>query len=659
MPLSTGQILNNRYRIVKLLGQGGFGAVYRAWDINLDRPCAVKENLDASPPAQQQFQREARILADLNHPNLARVIDYFFIPGQGQYFVMDFVEGQDLQQMLDLAGGPLPEAQVLGWIRQVCDALAYLHSQNPPVIHRDVKPANIKITPEGRAMLVDFGIAKVYDPNLKTTAGARAVTAGYSPPEQYGSGKTDARSDIYALGASLYTLLSGQAPVESVERSAGKTLLAPSSLNSSISPYTEKAILQAMDLNPAQRQHTASELKASLGSPPLVSPPLVAAQLYNTTAVQSPKRASPALPRIGLLLGGGLVVVLALILIGRQIGGKQAVAPTASRRPRLSTETPLPGGLPGPSQAVEASVPIKVSLTPPPEATSSSLPPSQTLLASPTRYGGPGARMAYSSLVGGNREIYLMNADGSDPINLTHNRANDWEPAWCLDGSRIAFASLRDRNWEIYLMNPDGSEQTNLTNVPADDQLPTWSPDKHWIAFQSDRGGNSEIFIIRPDGSQATNLTNHPANDGFPAWSPDGQWIAFQSDRDGHFEIYVIRPDGSQQNRLTSHTSGNLTPAWSPDGTRIAFASFRDDNPEIYTLNFADAMHAPESVSPLRLTNNPAHDLKPAWSPDGKQIAFQSDRSGSFQIYVVNPDGSGPLIRLTNSSENQYPAWQP
>jgi TolB protein len=208
-------------------------------------------------------------------------------------------------------------------------------------------------------------------------------------------------------------------------------------------------------------------------------------------------------------------------------------------------------------------------------------------------------------------------------------------------------------------MNPDGSEQTNLTNVPADDQLPTWSPDKHWIAFQSDRGGNSEIFIIRPDGSQATNLTNHPANDGFPAWSPDGQWIAFQSDRDGHFEIYVIRSDGSQQNRLTSHTSGNLTPAWSPDGTRIAFASFRDDNPEIYTLNFADAMHAPESVSPLRLTNNPAHDLKPAWSPDGKQIAFQSDRSGSFQIYVVNPDGSGPLIRLTNSSENQYPAWQP
>src|SRR5512136_785736 len=137
MPLSTGQILNNRYRIVKPLGQGGFGAVYRAWDMNLDRPCAVKENLDASSEAQTQFVREAKILANLINPNLARVIDYFFIPGQGQYFIMDFVEGADLQAMLD-QGGPLPEAQALSWILQICDALDYLHSQRPPIIHRDI-----------------------------------------------------------------------------------------------------------------------------------------------------------------------------------------------------------------------------------------------------------------------------------------------------------------------------------------------------------------------------------------------------------------------------------------------------------------------------------------------------------------------------------------
>ena len=218
MPLLPNQILNNRYRIVKLLGQGGFGAVYRAWDLNLDHQRAIKENLDTSPQAQRQFKREAQILDVLVHPNLPRVIDHFIVPNQGQYLVMDFVEWQDLGEML--MNGPLPEARVLPWIIQVCDALIYLHSQNPPVIHRDIKPGNIKITPDGRAILVDFGISKVYDPTLSTTVGARAVTPGYSPPEQYGKGATDARSDMYALGATLYHLLTGQAPPQWSFRSA-------------------------------------------------------------------------------------------------------------------------------------------------------------------------------------------------------------------------------------------------------------------------------------------------------------------------------------------------------------------------------------------------------------------------------------------------------
>ena len=135
------------------------------------------------------------------HPNLPQVKDQFVIAGQGQYLVMDYVDGQDLEELRCAAGGRLPEAQALSWISQVCDALDYMHRQTPPVIHRDLKPANIKITPEGRAVLVDFGIAKTYDPLLKTTLGARAVTPGYSPIEQYGTGVTDARTDLYSLGA--------------------------------------------------------------------------------------------------------------------------------------------------------------------------------------------------------------------------------------------------------------------------------------------------------------------------------------------------------------------------------------------------------------------------------------------------------------------------
>ncbi len=194
--LSVNQVIHNRYRIEGLVGQGGFGAVYRVWDMQLDTTCALKENFETSPAAQRQFIHEATILSGLQHPHLTRVIDYFSLPGQGQYMVMDFVEGEDLKTRLEKSGTFLPVSQVIPWILQIADALAYLHSQKPPVIHRDLKPENIIITPGNQVKLVDFGVAKIYDPALKTTMGARAVTPGYSPPEQYGHGTTDPRSDI-------------------------------------------------------------------------------------------------------------------------------------------------------------------------------------------------------------------------------------------------------------------------------------------------------------------------------------------------------------------------------------------------------------------------------------------------------------------------------
>ena len=145
MSLAVGEVLNIRYRIAALLGQGGMGAVYRAWDLNLKMAVAVKENYDASADAQRQFEREATLLARLSHPNLPRVTDHFAVPGRGQYLVMDYVEGESLESVLDRQA-TLPEEQAVAWTSQVCDALAYLHQQSPPVIHRDIKPANIFIT---------------------------------------------------------------------------------------------------------------------------------------------------------------------------------------------------------------------------------------------------------------------------------------------------------------------------------------------------------------------------------------------------------------------------------------------------------------------------------------------------------------------------------
>ncbi len=339
MPLAIGQVLHNRYRIVALLGQGGMGAVYRAWDLNLKIPIAIKENLETSAEAQQQFSQEAHLLARLAHPNLPRVSDYFTLPGQGEYLVMDYIEGEDLESKL--AGAvSLSESEVLPWILQVCDALSYLHSQQPAIIHRDIKPANIKITPTGRAVLVDFGIAKRFDPLLSTLAGARAVTPGYSPPEQYGGAATDARSDIYALGATLYHLLTGQLPAESVQRVAGSVPgLTPRAVNPAINPLIEQTILKAMAIPMERRFQDAAEMKsalqgsdgASLGTNvssmqghaptparPRPSPTPVEPLLHRPTTAPPPPKSfmQQYLPQ--LVLGGGIamLVLLAVIRVG-------------------------------------------------------------------------------------------------------------------------------------------------------------------------------------------------------------------------------------------------------------------------------------------------------------------------------------------------------
>jgi hypothetical protein len=264
MTLLQGQVLHDRYRVVAQLAQGGFGAVYKGWDISLNKPIAIKENLDTSPEAQRQFQHEAQILATLTHPNLPRVQDHFLLPGQGQYLIMDFIEGEDLQDMLVRLGQPLSEDYALAWITQVCEALAYLHTQNPPIIHRDIKPANIKITPQGKAVLVDFGISKIYDPKLRTTVGARAVTPGYSPVEQYGQGVTDTRSDVYALGATLYALLTGQEPQESVQRTLEDTLKSANQLNPQVMPTVAQVVHKAMIVSPSGRYQSVPELQTAL-----------------------------------------------------------------------------------------------------------------------------------------------------------------------------------------------------------------------------------------------------------------------------------------------------------------------------------------------------------------------------------------------------------
>ena len=274
------------------------------------------------------------------------------------------------------------------------------------------------------------------------------------------------------------------------------------------------------------------------------------------------------------------------------------------------------------------------------------------------------AQIAFTSERDGNREIYVMDADGGNPRRLTNSRLVDWAPSWSPDGRHIAFtANGRPGDWgarggdlEIYVMDANGSNPRRLTNNLRQDTDPAWSPEGKHIAYTSTIDRNQEIYVMDTDRGQPRRLTNSGnvhIHNWTPSWSPDSERIAFTSNRDGNLEIYVMDTDGGNQRRLTN--SGevhihNSKPSWSPDGRRIAFASNRDGNSEIYVMNTNGGQQ--------RNCTKDMHGDDPAWSPDGKRIVFVSERDGNKEIYTINADGRRDPRRLTdNPQADTSPAW--
>ncbi len=303
MTVKIGDILIGRYQIETLLGEGGMGAVYKAVDTFPRQPVtvALKEfrlgllpsedetqlhaeddltQLKKSPGARstftrqkagQQFKQEAQILHDFDHPNLPKVKDYFAI-GEDRFLVMELIEGLDLEKKLLQEDSPSPlEKDVLGMAHQILEALSYCHARH--IIHRDVKPANVIADEKGRVVLVDFGIARIFEENAQTIV--RGRTSYFSPPEQYSRrGQIDERSDIYSFGATMYNLLTGQPPEDAMERALGGTLVKPSDLNANISTKTEEIILKCLEMDQAKRFQNVGQVLAALdGHAPTRSQP--------------------------------------------------------------------------------------------------------------------------------------------------------------------------------------------------------------------------------------------------------------------------------------------------------------------------------------------------------------------------------------------------
>jgi Tol biopolymer transport system component/putative hemolysin len=285
--------------------------------------------------------------------------------------------------------------------------------------------------------------------------------------------------------------------------------------------------------------------------------------------------------------------------------------------------------------------------------------PASSETSSPTREAaqGPGGQIVFQSdRRDGYNNVYLLDAGGISPIQLTYNESNTFSGPFSPDGTRLLFTGFGLTHSFVGVMNPDGSGQTNLTNQPdSDEAFPAWSPDGKQIAFTSRRDGNNEIYLMNADGSDPVRLTNSPKDDFAPAWSPDGSQIVFVSDREnqtGLYSLYLMDADGSHVIRLTSDKSSDMSPDWSPDGRKIAYQSIRDGQADIYVINV-------DGSGMTNLTKNPSDDYSPRWSPDGSQIAFQTNPDGNWEIYRMEASGSNPIDLTNDPANDQSPYWRP
>jgi len=662
MPLQPGEILNDRYRIEEQLGKGGMGAVYLAHDLTLNIKVAVKENLNLNPESERQFRREALLLATLRHPNLPRVTDHFIL-SERQYLVMDYVAGVDLHTR-SMEKPPAVE-EVLAWAEAVADALHYLHTRQPPVIHRDIKPANLKLRPDGSVVLVDFGIAKESD-LAQTTTGARGLTPGFSPPEQYGDQRTDARSDQYALAASLYALLTGQRPADSIQRMLGKEQLKPiRQLNPAVPEHVEAALERAMALDRDQRFPDIDSFRRALRGELALE--TIRAPLPPTA--RPPRRRWPL---IAGLAGGGALILLggaAWLLLGRLPGAVPAPAATTS----LVTIAPL---VPAETPPTLTATAIPPTATPEPSPTPMPS-PTPTQMPAPVLLGGA-SRIAFVSDREDDRtlQIWSMNPDGTDPVQITFGPGDKAQPRWSPDGQKILYvapggrdASGNDLGLDLFVINADRSgEPTNLTASPGDDMDPTWSPDGTRIAFTSTRVNDlRQVFIMSVECEPSPGtcaVTDPPRNvsAGFaieysPAWSPDGQTLAVAASINlAPGRIFLRSAEGGEPTMFDRRDRiiGADHLSWSSDGLWIAFSWLvRRGQQEIYIAS----VERP-GLDPKPLTNS-LGNKEPAFSPDGQWIAFTSTRDQNPEIYIMTNNGSGQKNLTQHPGRDLQPDWKP
>ncbi|MDQ6787986.1 MAG: serine/threonine-protein kinase [Acidobacteriota bacterium] len=687
------------YKITGELGRGGMGAVFSAARVDgeFEQRVAIKllPRSILSGALLERFRRERQILANLNHPFIARLFDGGATVEEIPFIVMELVRGDSIIEFCRRRDLSIDERLKL--FLKICEAVRYAHAQG--VVHRDLKPSNILINEDGEPKLLDFGIAKFLQSEASddaTTGGFSFLTPEYSSPEQVSGLPVTVQTDVYSLGIILYELLTDARPYkfenrspmgiarvicETEPESPSSIVLRRSTVGGNQTTQPNKQILngegqkanllskdldfivlKALRKDTARRYASVAEFADDIerflqGLPVKAAPDRFVYRAQKFVARHRTIAVAACCAVIFVVFAGSFVVV-------------KNFSRKSSARAFAKTNLPTDNAVRLTNNAGDDTQP---HWSPDGRAIyfASNRPPQRGIYrmnadgsnpvlfsAETDRQGltpSPDGKLVFYKLErGGRREMYAANADFSGEHKIS--TCDGSRCAWSPDSRRIAYGCKTNGNMEVFAVDvaaANGAKtERNLTNNASFDTDAAWSPDSRQIAFTSARDGQLEVYVMNADGSNQKRLTDNAADDSLPVFSPDARRIAFVSNRDGDADIYIMNAaDGTGVQRVTYGAGNDSEPAWSPDGRRIAFESDRDGNTEIYSISLAgDAVPNAESEFTDEIEGSPA--------PDGKRIVFSSNRTGQFQIYSIDADGSN-LRQLTSEGVNHYPSFSP
>ncbi len=666
MMLQPDTLLQNRYRVESLIAQGGMGAVYKAIDLRFSSPVALKQNHSSTPETDRAFERESKLLFGLRHAALPRVTDYFTEAG-GQFLVMEYIPGDDLHELLTKQNHPFVLEEVLQWADQILDALAYLHQQNPPVVHRDIKPHNLKLTQHGQMVLLDFGIAKgglAQQTQHMQGGSMRFFTPEYAPIEQVQGSGTEPRSDLYALGATLYHLLTGQPPADALSRASDLAInnqdpqRPAHTVNPIIPVAVSNVLMHAMALNVNQRPASAAAMRTAMQEAGKQARTDASFHSAQTIRVSGRNEAVPPHPSFH-----DAPTI--------KVPGQQQAAPQPAPRP--------------PQQPHQQSIPTQQPAAPAPSSTQQAARGAGWLGPA---LGGAAAVIVFiiiMILIGSmfkpeeqddmaiapTTPVATETLEPSPDVAPTLEPTLVPEPSPTLEPTPIPEPTLVPEPSPMPNTLPSGPINPDTVNQIM--PLATW--ENHWdrvtsIAFSPNHeliasASDDNTILIQGvyDASPRLKLEGHTDSVTSVDYSANGQIIASGSEDDS---VRLWQASDGTPLAHMQHEDDVLSVAFSPDGQFLATGS-ADDTVRIWWASNGDALNV--------LTGIPGSVTAVAFSPDSSMLAFGCDdkyvrlwRVGSEAEYEVleghgddvlsvafSPDGQ---VLATGGKDNQIRLWQ-